>query len=146
MAKGFMGKILRVDLSRGKVNEEPLNDRVAAQYLGGSGYGARVLYNEVPPTVDPLGPENKLIFMTGPMTATRFPTTARYVVVTKSPLTGIMVNGSSSGYWGMEFKNTGHDGIIIEGKSPKPVYLYIKDDQVEIKDASHHWGEDALAT
>jgi len=146
MAKGFMGKILRVDLSRGKVNEEPLNDRVAAQYLGGSGYGARVLYNEVPPAVDPLGPENKLIFMTGPMTATRFPTTARYVVVTKSPLTGIMVNGSSSGYWGMEFKNTGHDGIIIEGKSPKPVYLYIKDDQVEIKDASHHWGEDALAT
>jgi aldehyde:ferredoxin oxidoreductase len=84
--------------------------------------------------------------MTGPMTATHFPTTARYIVVTKSPLTDIMVNGSSSGYWGMEFKNTGHDGIIIEGKSPKPVYLYIKDDQVEIKDASHLWGEDALAT
>jgi aldehyde:ferredoxin oxidoreductase len=135
-----------VDLSREKVSEEPLDSRIGAQYLGGTGYGARMLYNEVPPTADPLGVENKLIFMTGPMTATRFPTTARYVVVTKSPLTGIMVNGSSSGYWGMEFKNTGHDGIIIEGKSPKPVYLYIKDDQVEIKDASHLWGEDALAT
>jgi len=146
MAKGFMGKILRVDLSRGKVSEEPLDSRIGAQYLGGTGYGARILYNEVPPTVDPLGVENKLVFMTGPMTATRFPTTARYVVVTKSPLTGIMVNGSSSGYWGMEFKNTGHDGIIIEGKSPKPVYLYIKDDQVEIKEASDLWGEDALAT
>lgn len=146
MAKGFMGKILRVNLSAGKVSEEPLDSQVAAKYLGGAGYAARVLYNEVSPTVDPLGPENKLIFMTGPMTATRFPTTARYVVVTKSPLTGIMVNGSSSGYWGMEFKNTGHDGIIIEGKSPKPVYLYIKDDQVEVKDASHLWGEDALAT
>jgi len=146
MAKGFMGKILRVDLSKGKVSEEPLNDRIGAQYLGGSGYGARVLYNEVPPTIDPLGPENKLIFMTGPLTATRFPTTARYSLVTKSPLTGIMVNGNSSGFWGMELKTTGHDGIIIEGKSPQPVYLLIKDDQVEIRDASKLWGKDALET
>lgn len=146
MLKGFMGRILRIDLSQGKATQEPLDEKIATQFLGGSGYGARVLYNEVSPTVDPLSPGNKLIFATGPMTATRFPTTARYVVVTKSPLTGIMVNGSSSGYWGMEFKNTGHDALIIEGKSPQPVYLLIKDDQVEIRDASKLWGQDALTT
>lgn len=143
--QGYMGKLLRVDLSKGKLSDEPLDLEKARDYIGGVGLGTRIIFDEVSPTVDPLAPENKLLFITGPLTATIFPTTARYEVCTKSPLTGIWLDASSSGRWGHFFKRTGYDGIIIEGASEKPVYLWITDDHAELRDASHLWGQDALA-
>jgi len=140
---GYMGKILRVNLTKGEITEQPLDMSIAKDYIGGAGYAARLLFEEVPASADPLGPENKLIFMTGPLTGTAFPTTARYEVVAKSPLTGIYGEASSSGFWGATFKRTGYDGIIFEGESPKPVYLSVTNDKAELKDASHLWGQDA---
>ena len=142
---GYMGKLLRVNLSRGKITEEPLDTEVAREYIGGAGLATRIIFDEVPATTDPLSPENKLLFMTGPLTGTTFPTTARYEVCTKSPLTGIWLDASSSGSWGNFFKRTGYDGIIVEGASDKPVYLWVTDDHAEIRDASAIWGQDALA-
>ena len=140
---GYMGKILRVNLSKGTISTEEIDPQIAQNYIGGAGFATRILYDEVPAKADPLGPDNLLIFMTGPVTGTRFPTSGRFVVATKSPLTGIMVTASSSGFWGVELKKTGHDGIIFEGKSKKPVYLEILDDSVKLKDASDIWGKDA---
>jgi len=140
-----MGKLLRVNLSQGKITEEPLDADIARDYIGGAGLGTRIMFDEVPPATDPLSPENKLLFLTGPLTATTFPTTARYEVCTKSPLTGIWLDASSSGQWGHFFKRTGYDGIIVEGASDKPVYLWITDDHAELRDASTLWGQDALA-
>jgi len=141
---GYMGKLLRVNLSQGKITEEPLDTNLARDYIGGAGLGTRIIFDEVPGATEPLSPDNKLLFMTGPLTATMFPTTARYEVCTKSPLTGIWLDASSSGQWGNFFKRTGYDGIIIEGASEKPVYLWITDDHAELKDASALWGQDAL--
>ena len=143
---GYMGKLLRVDLSQRKIAEEPLDINMARNYIGGAGLATRIIFEEVPAHTDPLSPQNKLLFMTGPMTGTLFPTTARYEVCTKSPLTDIWLDASSSGRWGNFFKRTGYDGIIIEGAADKPVYLWITDDHAEIKDASAIWGQDALTT
>ncbi len=143
---GYMGKILRVNLSSGKITTEEIDPQVAQNYIGGAGFATKILYDEVPANADPLGEENRLVFMTGPVTGTRFPTSGRFVVATKSPLTGIMTTSASSGYWGVELKKTGHDGIIFEGKAKKPVYLEIIDDQVTLKDASDLWGKETYET
>lgn len=99
------------------------------------------MMDEVPANVDPLSPENKLIVATGGLTGAPVPTSGRYMVITKSPLTGTIAIANSGGYWGPQFKATGHDLIIFEGKADKPVYLYINDDEIEIRDASHLWGK-----
>jgi aldehyde:ferredoxin oxidoreductase len=143
---GYMGKILRVNLSSGKITTEDVNPQVAQNYIGGSGFATNFLYDEVPAQADPLGSKNKLIFMSGPVTGTRFPTSGRFAVAAKSPLTSIMTTSTSSGFWAVELKKTGHDGIIFEGKSKKPVYLEIIDDQVKLKDASDLWGKETYAT
>ena len=143
---GYMGKLLRVNLSQGRIAEEPLDANMTRDYIGGAGLATRIIFEEVPTDTDPLSPQNKLLFMTGPMTGTLFPTTARYEVCTKSPLTGIWLDASSSGRWGNYFKRTGYDGIIIEGASDKPVYLWITNDHAELRDASYIWGQDALIT
>jgi aldehyde:ferredoxin oxidoreductase len=143
---GYMGKLLRVNLSQKTIVEEPLDFNIARDYIGGAGLATRIIFEEVPADTDPLSPQNKLLFMTGPMTGTLFPTTARYEVCTKSPLTGIWLDASSSGRWGNFFKRTGYDGIIIEGASDKPVYLWITDDHAEIRDASAIWGQDTTTT
>jgi aldehyde:ferredoxin oxidoreductase len=141
---GYMGKILRVNLTTRECKEEPLKPKLARDYIGGTGLGDRIIYDEVPPRTDPLSPENKIVFTTGPVTATRFPSSARYQVCFKSPLTGILCDSSSGGYWGTDFKQSGYDALIIEGASPDPVYLWIHDEKVEIRDASHLWGQDAI--
>ena len=146
MGNGFMGKILRVNLSRGRIAEESLNREWAAAYLGGAGLATRYLYAEVPASADPLGPENRLIFMTGPLTGTKSASASRYSVVAASPLTGIWGHGNSGGSFGAALKRSGFDGIILEGVSPEPVYLVIEDGKAELRDASHLWGKTAPET
>ena len=138
---GYMGQILRVDLTNGKVSEEALREDDCKMFLGGSGLATKHLFDEVPEGADPLGPDNKLIFMTGPLTGTESPSAGRYCVVTKSPLTGFWGEGNSGGSWGVYLKNSGFDGIIFEGISPKPVYLVIDDGKAELRDAKHLWGK-----
>lgn len=138
---GWKGKVLRVNLTAGQVTVEPIREDWAKQYIGGRGLAARYLYDEMDAKADPLSPENKLIFATGPLTGTPVPCGARYMVVTKGALTNAITTSNSGGHWGPELKFAGYDMLIIEGKSPKPCYLFINDDQVEIRDAAHYWGK-----
>ena len=138
---GYMGQILRVDLTKGKLSKEALKENDCRMFLGGSGLATKYLFDEVPKGTDPLGPDNKLVFMTGPLTGTESPSAGRYCVVTKSPLTGFWGEGNSGGSWGVYLKNSGFDGIIFEGISPKPVYMVIDDGNAELKDARHLWGK-----
>ncbi|MEO5659527.1 MAG: aldehyde ferredoxin oxidoreductase family protein [Polaromonas sp.] len=139
-------KILRVNLTTGTVTAEPLNMDWARSYLGSRGLGSKYLVSEVDPKVDPLSPENKIIWATGPLTGTMASTGGRYTVITKSPLTGAIACSNSGGYWGAELKMAGWDMVIFEGKSPKPVYLYINDDTVELRDAAWLWGKSVWET
>lgn len=137
---GCHGKILRVDLNNSSTTVEEVPESKYKQYLGGAGLATRYLWDEVPQGADPLGKENKLIFMTGSLTGALAPSTGRFSVVAKSPQTGIWGQANSGGRWGVDFKNSGYDGLILEGISPKPVYLVIDDNRVELRDASHLWG------
>jgi len=138
---GYQGKILRINLSTGACGVEALDETIAKKFVGGRGLGTKLYYDEVSPSVDALSPENKILFVTGPLTGTPTPTGGRYMVVTKSPLTGTIASSNSGGYWGPELKFAGYDLIIVEGKSDKPVYLMIEDDKIEIRDAGHLWGK-----
>jgi aldehyde:ferredoxin oxidoreductase len=133
-------KILRVNLTKGTCTPEPLNMDWAMDYLGSRGLGSKYLVEEVDPKVDPLSPDNKLIMATGPLTGTMASTGGRYTVITKGPLTGAIACSNSGGYFGAEMKFAGWDMIIFEGKSKKPVYLYVENDKAELRDASHLWG------
>jgi aldehyde:ferredoxin oxidoreductase len=139
-------KILRVNLTAGTVTSEPLNMDWAQTYLGSRGLGSKYLTEEVNPKVDPLSPENKIIWATGPLTGTMASTGGRYTVITKSPLTGAIACSNSGGYWGAELKMAGWDMVIFEGKSEKPVYLYINDDLAELRDAAWLWGKSVWET
>jgi aldehyde:ferredoxin oxidoreductase len=139
--KGWHGKILRVNLSNGKISKEEVDPKIAKDFIGGRGWAIRYLYDEVDPGVDPLSPENKLIFATGPLTGTPAPTGNRYMVVTKSPLTGALANSNSGGVFPTVMKWTGFDMYIFEGKSLEPVYLWVNEDQVELRPARHVWGK-----
>lgn len=141
MSNGFMGQLLRVNLLEAKITIEETNLDWARKFLGGAGLASKYLYHEVPAGVDPLGPENKLIFMTGPLTATPSPSASRYSVVAKSPQTGLWGQANSGGSFGPALKKSGYDGIIIEGVSTKPVYLQIQDGNFELINASHLWGK-----
>ena len=142
----WAGKILRVNLSAGTVKSEPLNMDWARQYIGSRGLGSKYLISEIDPKVDPLSPDNKIIWATGPLTGTMASTGGRYTVITKGPLTGAIACSNSGGYWGAELKMAGWDMVIFEGKSPKPVYLYINDDLVELRDAADIWGKSVWET
>ena len=133
-------KILRINLTTGTVKVEPLNMDWAKKYLGQRGLATKYFVEEVDAKVDPLSPDNKLIFATGPLTGTAASTGGRYSVITKGPLTNAIACSNSGGYWGAELKFAGWDMVILEGKSPKPVYISIADDKVEILDASPIWG------
>ena len=143
---GWTKKILRVDLTKGTCKSEPLNMEWAQDYLGQRGLATKYFIEEVDPKVDPLSPENKMIMTTGPLTGTAASTGGRYSVVTKGALTGAIACSNSGGYFGAELKFSGWDMIIFEGKSPKPVYLSIEDDKVELKDAAHLWGKTVFQT
>lgn len=139
------GKILRVDLSSGKTRTEEVDQNLARQFIGGRGYASRLLYEELPAKTDPLGPENILIFATGPLTGTSAPTGGRYMVVTKGPLNGYIASSNSGGFWGAELARAGYFMVILTGKAQNPSYLWIKDDTVELRDASKIWGLDTHA-
>jgi aldehyde:ferredoxin oxidoreductase len=143
---GWVDKIIRVNLTDGTITKEGLNLKDAKLYLGARGLGTKIFMDEVNPKVDPFSPDNKLIFMTGPLTGTLAACPGRYEVVTKAPLTGTIGASNSGGHFGPELKFAGYDGIIFEGTSEKPVYLYIKDDQVELRSAEHLWGKEVPAT
>ncbi len=143
---GWHGKILRVDLTGLKTSIETVDPKIAKDYLGGRGWAIRYLTDEVDPLVDPFDPENKLIFATGPLTATTAPTGNRYMVVTKSPLTGAVAHSNSGGDFPTWLKRTGFDMIIFEGRAEKPVYLWVNEDEVEIRSAEHLWGQDVPHT
>jgi aldehyde:ferredoxin oxidoreductase len=139
-------KILRVNLSKGTCTPEALNMDWAMQYLGQRGLASKYLSEEIDPKCDALGPDNKLIMATGPLTGTMASTAGRYSVVCKSPLTGAIAASNSGGFLGAEMKFAGWDMIIFEGKSKKPVYLLIQDDQVELRSADAIWGKSAWET
>jgi aldehyde:ferredoxin oxidoreductase len=142
----WAGKILRVNLTAGTVKSEPLNMQWAKDYLGSRGLGSKYLISEIDPKVDPLSADNKIIWATGPLTGTMASTGGRYTVITKGPLTGAIACSNSGGYWGAELKMAGWDMVIFEGKSAKPVYLYINDDHAELRDASDLWGQSVWKT
>src|SRR3990172_2725760 len=141
MPFGWAGQLLRVNLTAGTVASEPLNMEWARRYVGGRGLGSRYLYEEIDPRCDALWKENKVIFATGPLTGTYAPTGGRYMVICKSPLTDAIACSNSGGYWGPELKFAGYDMVILEGRSPKPVYLWVYNEHVELRDASHVWGK-----
>lgn len=138
---GWIGKILRVNLTNGEFKTEDLDRNTAIKFLGGRGLGSKILYDEIDPKIDPLGPENKLILATGPLTGTSAPASGRYMAITKSPLTGTIACSNSGGHFGPELKFSGYDMVVIEGKSKEPVYIYIEDGNVEIRDAKSIWGK-----
>lgn len=146
MIYGYMGKILRVNLTTSTITEEFPDEETLRLYLGGAGLATKYLFDETEKGIDPLGPENILIFMTGPLTGTRSPSTGRYSVVTKAPLTNGWGQANSAGFWGRDFKRSGFDGVIFEGIAPKPVYLLTEDGKAELVDAEEIWGKNTSET
>ncbi len=143
---GWHGRLLRVNLTEGTIREEEIPEEVSKKYIGGRGVAIKYLMEGMDPTADPLSPENVLIMATGPLTSTPAPTGNRYMVVTKSPLTGALANSNSGGDFPTFMKRAGYDLLIFEGKAKKPVYLYIDERQAELRDASHLWGQDTHET
>lgn len=143
---GYNGKILRIDLTNRECTLEPLDEEKAKKFIGARGLGVKTLLEEIDPKIEPLSIENKLVIVTGPITGAPMPTSGRYMVVTKAPLTGTIAISNSGGKWGTELKNAGYDMIIVQGKSDVPVYVNIEDDKIEIKEANHLWGKTSLET
>ena len=143
---GYMGAVLRVDLTTGRLTTEPISPDMARLCIGGGGLAARILYDETDASVDPLGHDHRLIFMTGPLTGTRVPTSSRHAIVARSPLTGIYGESDSGGSWGAVLKGAGFDGIVIEGQSPEPVYLFVHDGEAAILPCEVLWGRDTYDT
>ena len=143
---GWTGNVLRLDLSEPLVTVETLDRQAAENFIGGRGLALRYLFNEIDPAANALDAQNKLIFATGPLTGTGAPGGSRYIVVTKGPLTGAIAHSSAGGELSLAMKYAGYDMIILEGKSRRPVYLWIDDDNVEIRDAQHLWGKTSTET
>jgi len=140
-----MGKLLRVDLTKSKILMQKLSEDLARKYIGGSGLGARFLFDETSETTDPLGEDGILMFLTGPLVGTPVPCSGRHAVVAKSPL-GIWGEADAGGSWGVGLKRTGYDGVIVAGRSESPVYLWITEEGAHLRDASHLWGKDTYET
>jgi len=146
MLGGYVGKVLRINLTKRKTRVEKLDEEVARKFIGGKGLGAKILYDSLKPGIDPLSPENLLIFASGPLTATLAPTSGRWAVVTKSPLTKIFLDSQVGGYFGAAMKFAGFDCIITEGKADIPVYVWVHDENAEIRDAEDLWGKGCFKT
>ena len=146
MANCYQNKLLRVNLTKGEIATETINQKYLRDYIGGRGLGTKMYYEEVGPNVDPLSPGNNMYFMSGALTATGAPSSGRFMVITRGPLTGTIACSNSGGEFGAEMKYAGYDGIIVEGKSDKPVYIWVENDKVEIRDASHIWGKEVPET
>jgi aldehyde:ferredoxin oxidoreductase len=139
-------RVLRVDLNSRRIDTEEVGPEELRLYRGGSGIAAKILYDETTAATDPLGADNRLIFMAGTFTGSPVPLSGRHAVVAKSPLTGIYGECDVGGTWGSAFRRTGHEGIVVTGQSPDPVYLWLSPEAVEIRDAGHLWGRDCFET
>ncbi|MBU1156892.1 MAG: aldehyde ferredoxin oxidoreductase family protein [Proteobacteria bacterium] len=137
-----LGNILHVDLGTGKIKAEPADEKVLRQYMGGCGYGAYILAQTLPCPPGPLDPASPLIFSCGPITGTAVPTSGRHTVVARSPLTGIWGEASIGGSWGRELRRAGYLSIVVVGKAPRPTYLWITNDGVELRSAEKVWGQE----
>jgi aldehyde:ferredoxin oxidoreductase len=146
LAGGYIEKLLFIDLSTGAIRKEALEDDICRDFVGGYGIGARILYSRQKAHADPLGPENILGFVSGPLTGTPVPTGARFAVVAKSPLTGGWGDANCGGEFGPFLKFSGFDAIFFNGISPKPVYLLIDSGEASIQEAGHLWGKDTYQT
>ena len=146
MNRGYLGKILFVNLTTGNITEEKPGEELYRDFIGGYGIGARILYSRQRGGVDPLGPENTLGFLTGPLTGTQSTFAGRYTVVAKSPLTGGWGDSNCGGHFGPHIKFAGYDAVFLTGRAEKPVYLLLDNGQAELRDAGHLWGEDCYAT
>lgn len=144
--KGICGRLLEVDLTSGAIKDHELSEETFSKYLGGRGLGARLLFDLLPSKTDPLSPENLMFFLTGPLTGTKVPGSSKFVVVTKSPLTGAWCDSYSSGKFPIEIKKLGYDGMVIRGRSNAPCYLRIDNEGVRIKEAGWLWGKDSFET
>lgn len=140
MGTAYNGKIARINLTTGEIKTEELDLEMAKKFIGGRGLGTKMLFDEGIATVEPLSEKNKLIYITGAMTGTASPTAGRYMVVTKSPLTGMIASSNSGGKWGGKLKYAGWDALIVEGKSEKPVYINIENEKIEILPAEKYVG------
>lgn len=140
---GYMGKILDIDLTNKKVIRTQLEEKIVKQFIGGSGLGAEYLFKNTSEETDPLGEDNLLMFLTGPMTGTPF-LGSKLSIISKSPLTGIWGEATVGGSWGTELKKTGFDGIVIRGKSEDPVYIYISENTIKFISAKDLWGKDTI--
>jgi aldehyde:ferredoxin oxidoreductase len=146
MAGGYMGRVLWVNLSNSEIRSEPFDENLWHKFLGGAGLGARVLFSNQREGIDPLGPENILGLLTGPLTGTRAPSCGRYTVVGKSPLTGTWGEANSGGDFGPYFKFSGYDAVFFTGLSEEPVCLFINEGKLELRSARHLWGKDTHET
>jgi aldehyde:ferredoxin oxidoreductase len=138
---GYHGRLLRIDLTTKTIKKEDIPEELVRDYVGGRGLGAKLLLDETPAGIDPLGPENKFFYLTGPFNGTGATTSSRFSAVTKSPLTGTVGGCNSGGHFGLVLKSTGYDVIAIEGVSSEPCYIYVNGDMVEIRSAMHIWGK-----
>ena len=140
------GKRLDIDLSTGDVEKRNIDPEFARTFVGGMGFSCKILYDEVGPEVEPLGPDNLLIIANGTLTGTNAVCAARTEITTKSPLTGHLGTGNTGGSWGAYLKRAGFDLIVVRGRAKNPVYIWINDEEVEIRDASYLWGKDTYET
>jgi aldehyde:ferredoxin oxidoreductase len=143
---GYLGRILTVDLSTGHIADQLLDGNLLRNFVGGASLAARLLYDHLTPALDPLGPDNPLLFMTGPLTGSSGPAVGRYIVCAKSPATGLWAESNCGGFVGPEIRFAGYDGILFTGRATSPVYLWLKDGRAELRDASHLWGADTYET
>src|SRR5437762_1942328 len=141
MASGVTAKILHVDLTTRQTRVEEIPEVTVRKYLGGGALACHLLLRDMPAGVDPLGPDNMLVFMTSVINGTSLSGANRYTAAAKSPLSGGYGEAEAGGYWGPELKAAGYDGVIITGAAKTPVYLYIKEGEVEIRDAGKYWGK-----
>ncbi len=142
----YHGKLLRINLTARSIKTEDIPEKILTGYVGGRGLGSKYLYDELMPKTDPLSKENKLFFATGPILGTNVPTSSRFSLVSKSPLTGAIACSSSGGHFGVDLKSTGYDMLAIEGKADTPCYLYIDENKAEIRDAKTLWGKNTQET
>jgi len=143
---GWSGKLLNIDLTKNEIKIEPLDPEIAVNFLGGDGLGSKLLYDRLKPGTAPLDPDNLFILSTGPLSGTLLPSSGRLSAVFKSPMTGLIGLSNAGGYFAPELKWAGYDAIIISGKAEKPVWIWIEDDNVEIRDATEMWGKDTWET
>ncbi|MDD4238012.1 MAG: aldehyde ferredoxin oxidoreductase family protein [Desulfotomaculaceae bacterium] len=143
---GWFGKALRVNLTTGNIKEEAIEEKLLEEWLGGRGLGTHMVNQEVPASCDPLGPANKLVFVTGPLTGSSFPGSGRFSVSAKSPLTGTIFDSNAGGIWGVRLKRCGFDMLMLEGAATTPVILSIRDGVAILEEAGELWGKDVIET